>query len=180
MYAIDLATILQLLREFRRSGILQAELPAGLPRFKQLCQVVIELSQGEVTSCFVKNASGQTLLSNYEALQELSLLEKVNWEFNESPERPATSPGQAPAPPPPQAFRPPPRQTPTFPRSPVPHRLFYVSAADASNWPLLHRQTFVLVDGKRSIEQIAAILSQPVHTVDGILQDLRSIGVVAL
>lgn len=172
VYTIDLATILQLLREFRRSGVLQAELPAGLPRLKQASQVVIELSQGEVASCFVKNARGQTLLTSQEALQGVSTAGVLNWVFQQaasSSQASTSSPqGQSPA------------STPPPPRSPVPRRLRYISTADSERWPLLHRQTFVLVNGKRNIEQIAATLAQPVFTIEGVLKDLRSIGAVEL
>ncbi len=179
MYTIDLATILQLLREFRRSGILQAELPSGLPRFKHPCQVVIELSQGEVVSCFVKGTKGQTLLVDHEALQTVSTLGKLNWEFNQSPTTPAASASQVSVSSP-QASRATSPPTSAYPHSPIPWRLRSVSVAGASNWPPLHRQTFVLVDGNRNVEQIAAILLQPVYIVEGVLQDLRSIGVIAL
>lgn len=84
MYTIDLATILQLLREFRRDGILQAKLPTGLPRLKQPCQVVIELMAGEVSSAIVKNMKGQTLLVDNEALQAVEALGKLNWVFDQS------------------------------------------------------------------------------------------------
>ena len=173
MYTIDLATMLRLLREFRRSGILQAELPSGLPRLKQACQVVIELSQGEVASCFVKNAGGRTLLANQEALRSVSTLEKLNWVFRQS-----AVTGQESTPPQTVPFAQSPTLPPPPPRSPVPRRLRYVSMTDTERWPLLHRQIFVLVDGRRSVEQIAATLAQPIYTIEGVLRDLRSIGII--
>lgn len=192
MYTIDLATILQLLREFRRTGILQAELPAGLSRFKQPCQVVIELVRGEVTSAFVKNTRGQTLLANDEALQAVGVLGKLTWVFDQlpgpitptttAPTPPATSaPSAVPVPQThPLSFSSTQPQLPTLPRTLVPHRLLYLSQEDINRWPLRHRQVFVLIDGQRSREKIAAILALPVPLVAGVLQELQSLGIIEL
>jgi hypothetical protein len=47
-----------------------------------------------------------------------------------------------------------------------------------SSWPRKHRQIFALVDGKRSVGQIAAMLKQPPAVVEVIVDDLQSLGVI--
>ncbi len=182
MYTIDLATILQLLREFRRNGILQAELPSGLPRLKQPCQVVIELVEGEVSSAFVKNTKGQTLLMNVEALQAVATLGKLSWVFNQSSTSPAPSALPAASAPQkhPSQFSSTQPQMLAIPRSPVPRRRLYISPEELNRWPLRHRQVFVLIDGERNREKIAAILNLPIPLVAGVLQELQSLGIIEL
>jgi hypothetical protein len=81
LYTIDLVTILQMLREFRQTGTLRADLPSGLPRLKQPCFVITELVNGEMTACYVKDARGQILLSAQRAYQVISDAGKLNWVF---------------------------------------------------------------------------------------------------
>jgi len=47
-----------------------------------------------------------------------------------------------------------------------------------SSWPRKHRQIFALVDGKRSVGQIAAMLKLPPAIVEAIVDDLQSLGVI--
>ncbi|HET8840887.1 MAG TPA: hypothetical protein VFN35_05435, partial [Ktedonobacteraceae bacterium] len=81
MYTIDLTTILQLLREFRRTGILRAELSSGVRDLKQPCLAVIELLDGEVVTCHVKDTKGQTLFQDGEAYDAMASAGKQNWIF---------------------------------------------------------------------------------------------------
>jgi hypothetical protein len=195
VYTIDLAKILQILREFRRNGILQAELPAGLPRLKQPCQIVIELVGGEVASAFVKNTKGQTLLVNDEALQAVAAVGKLTWVFDQLPSSPSAPPPFAasvtpvppviPALPAPRTPQTRPLQDPftqpqmlAFPRSPIPRRLMYLSQEEIARWPVRHRQVFVLIDGQRNREKIAAVLGLPIPLVSGVLQELQSLGII--
>jgi|GEM_PF-1048027 hypothetical protein len=82
VYTIDLAAILQLLRDFRRSGMLRAEVSAGLARLKKPCVVILELQHGEVVSCHVKDTKGQTLLSGQEAFRAVDAAGTLTWIFD--------------------------------------------------------------------------------------------------
>lgn len=195
MYTIDLLTILQLLREFRRSGILRTEIPAGLARLKQPCFVVIELLRGEVIACHVKDSKGQTLLSEQNAFEAVSAAGKLNWVFDTVPEyelsgrqprgRPLpgsvqTSPlttGPLQTPP---ALPVAPRTGNLPYRARVPRRLLQLSQAEVSAWPRKHRQVYVLIDGMRSVEKIAAMLSAPSQAVEEVLQEIQATGAIIL
>lgn len=193
MYTLDLVTILRLLREFQRSGILQTRLPSGLQDLKLPCVVVIELLRGEMTACHVKDIRGQTLLADQEAFEAISVMGKLNWTFEALPEHELLSrrriTGLLPAPSTHLSAGPP--QTPLaastlerpayFSHRPlVPRRLFSLNQHEINSWPRRHRQVYVLIDGVRSVEKIAAMLSQPPHMIEKILREIESVGVIVL
>lgn len=224
MYTIDLAAILQLLREFRRSGILQAQVPTGLARMKKPCVVVIELQHGEVVSCHVKDTKGQTLLSGQEAFRAVDAAGTLTWIFDAHEEKSTTgrqtgvlnwpggtsrnntgwlqTPPALPVPPRPSnpalptpqhltnpALTVPPR--PSNPATPqhlanpapyslIPRRLLELHPARISGWPRRHWQVYLLVDGTRCVEQIAAMLSQPPQIVEQVLREIQATGAITL
>lgn len=196
MYTIDLVTIVKLLREFQRSGILRTEISAGLPRFKQPCLVVIELLRGEVLACYVKDSKGQTLLADQEAFQAVSAVGKLNWVFEALPMEGLPS-GQKPTGAQP-AIAPPssPRQagmsttSPNLPVqrpsrqlmrvSPVPRIVRSVSQAEVNTWSRRHWQVFLLIDGVRDVDKIASMLAQPPRVIEELLRDLQIARVIVL
>lgn len=215
VYTIDLAAILQLLREFRRSGILQAQVPAGLARSKKPCVVVIELQLGEVVACHVKDTKGQTLLSGQEAFRAVDAAGTLTWIFDAHEEqnttgrqtgvlnwpggRPRNNTGWLQTPPalpvPPRHSNPalpvPPRHSnpampvPQYsanpaPSSLIPRRLLELHPARISGWPRRHWQVYLLVDGTRCVEQIAAMLSQPPQIVEQVLREIQATGAITL
>lgn len=178
VYTIDLATILQLLHEFHRNGILQAELPSGVPGYKKYCQVLIDLAEGKIISCHIKNGSGQTILAREDALSVVYDLGKLEWTFTPRQESPLLSLRDSSMDIP--VVRP---MTPMPAQSPIPQRIVQVGQEDLNSWPRKYRRVFVLIDGERSVEKIAAILSLPpggVEEVVEVLHKLQSIGVIAM
>ena len=61
---------------------------------------------------------------------------------------------------------------------PPPQRSVQAEQGMISSWPRKHRQIFALVDGKRSVGQIAAMLKLPREVVEEIVNDLQSLGVI--
>ncbi len=51
-------------------------------------------------------------------------------------------------------------------------------ATVSSSWPRDYRLVFVLVDGHRTLEEIAALLHKPLHVVAQVLRDLQSSGFI--
>lgn len=226
VYTIDLEAILQLLREFRRSGMLRTEAPAGLARLKKPCVVVIELQHGEVVSCHVKDTKGQTLLSGQEAFRAVDAAGTLTWIFDAHEEQSATgkqtgvlnwpggtsrnnsgwlqTPPALPVPPrpsnpalpvPPRSSNPvlpvplrssnpalpiPQPSTNPAPYSLIPRRLLELHPARISGWPRRHWQVYLLVDGTRCVEQIAAMLSQPPRIVEQVLREIQATGAITL
>lgn len=166
---------------------------------KKPCFVVIELLRGEMVSCQVKDAKGQTLLSGQEATKAVGAVGKLSWMFDAYTDQ--ETPGSQPAAPARSALRNtdplrntgplPPFQTQPglpvpqgFPNSArytyVPRRLLELNAADMHAWPRRHRQVYVLVDGTRSIGQIAAMLSQPPQVIETVLREIQLTGAITL
>jgi hypothetical protein len=207
MYTIDLVTLLQLLGEFHRSGILRTELLPGLPGLNRRCYVVVELRNGVMASCAVKDVQNSFLLTDQKAFQVISAAGNLNWEFEESstqmpdesfrqqsPSGPlSTPPITAPlrsitdplprvpsAPLKPPTTTPLPGQAPFFYAPPTPRQRFSVSNADINRWPRKYRQVYMLIDGERDVEKIAAMLSLSPQAVEDVLRDLQSNGVIVL
>ena len=59
-----------------------------------------------------------------------------------------------------------------------PQRIVQAEQGVISSWPRKHRQVFALVDGKRSVGQIAALLKLPPTVVEEIVNDLQLLGVI--
>jgi hypothetical protein len=196
VYTIDLATLLQLLREFRRSGLLRTEISSGLPRLKKPCFVIVELQRGEMIACHVKDSRGQTLLTGQDAIRAVSAAGKLNWVFDAMPEQALSGGqpnrnslsgplGQMPPLPPNRSQTSPTLPVPRWPadftqRSLVPHRLIEMGPMDMNGWPRRHRQVYVLIDGIRNAEKIAAMLSLPALFVEEVLREIQSIGAIVL
>lgn len=178
VYTIDLATILQLLHEFQRNGILQAELPSGVPGFKKYCLVLINLAEGKIISCHIKSDSGRTFLDGEDALRVVYSLGKLEWTFTPRQEAPLLNLRDS-STDIPVVHDP----TPKPVHSLIPQRIARVGQEDLNSWPRKYRRVFVLIDGERSVEKIAAILSLPpggVEEVGEVLRKLQSIGVIAM
>lgn len=178
VYTIDLATILQLLHEFHRNGILQADLPSGVPGFKKHCLVLIDLAEGKIISCHIKNGSEQTFLAGENALSVVHSLGNLEWTFMPRQEAPLLSLRDS-SMDIPVVHAP----TPKPVHSLIPRRVAQVGPEDLNAWPRKYRRVFVLIDGERSAEKIAAILSLPpggVEEVGAVLRKLQSIGVIAM
>lgn len=61
-----------------------------------------------------------------------------------------------------------------------PQRSVQVEQGVISSWPRKYRQVFALVDGKRSVGQIAALLKLPPTVVEKIVNELQSMGIIQI
>jgi len=59
-----------------------------------------------------------------------------------------------------------------------PQRIVQAEQSVISSWPRKHRQVFALVDGKRSVKHIATILKLSPAVVEGVVNDLQSLGAI--
>ncbi len=167
MYKLDIAALLQMLQEFQQNAILHTEIES-IPNTRGRFQVQVSLFEGKVSSCFIKDHSGQILLANNNALDWLQRQGTLNWTL--TLQQPATPAQNAPL------------LQPSVPRIfiPIPRRLAQVTQEQISLWPRKHRAVFVLVDGRKNTEQIAGLLSLPVKEVEKVLRDLQSTRFIAL
>ncbi|QBD81730.1 hypothetical protein EPA93_39475 [Ktedonosporobacter rubrisoli] len=144
---------------------------------KEPCQVLIEMINGEISSCEIKNKKGHTLLAGKQALDTIAGVGKLNWEFELKPKAPDTSTFPQASP---QPETTPMRYPSYLDTSPIPIRTPHMMFADVQQWPRKYRQVFVLIDGQRSSEKIALMLSQPQAVIEGILRELQARGVIFL
>jgi len=59
-----------------------------------------------------------------------------------------------------------------------PQRIVQAEQSVISSWPRKHSQVFALVDGKRSVRDIATILKLSPAVVEGVVNDLQSLGAI--
>jgi hypothetical protein len=178
----DITFLLRLLGSSKQSGVLFVEAPGP---DESPWQGQFQLNNGMVTSCVLLNkADRRPVLRNEEALAWITRQGKISWRLEEtaSPPEPALPllppAGETiredfyreanPLPPPPR------NQSGAIPQR-TPKGKLVPSNTFASRD---HRQVFALVDGQRSIEEIAQLLHRPSDFIIGVLQELRAAGFI--
>ena len=166
MYTLDVETMRQVIQAHKKTGRLHADLPSGVSSLREPCHVEIALEAGNIVSSAIIGKSG-SLLTGERAYQELALLGRLPWTFT-------------------------PRSPPTIqplpvthalekPASPLrPRRIVALEQQEMRPWQRMHKLVYALVDGNRSIAEIAKLLSTTPETVEDILNDLRSIRVIVM
>ncbi len=168
-YHIDLVTILRILSE--QSGELHAHVK-NIPGLRERCQVHITFTKGKVTSCVIE-LRGNPLYSGESAFRLLQAMGDLDWDYSpivqSSPAISALSPSLQP-------------EQPMYERSPVhvrseespyhmpgasimptdiPQRLRLIERQEFITWHRALRSVYNLIDEKKSIEEIARLLSFP-------------------
>ena len=175
MYTKDFASLLELLSVSGQSGtlIVEQEANEGIPWQAQLILV-----EGNVTTCLLRSeVDGRILLRDAEAMRWLSTRGKLYWHLEGSSQDPsAPLPQAVPGPSTDPALLSQPTQWSTF----VPHRTRRgEQVATPRAWPRDHRLVFALVDGRRTIAEIAALLHKPPEQVFQAVKTLRTGGYIA-
>lgn len=164
MYTLDFETIKQVMQEHQKTGLLSAEMPAGLAGLREPCRIEINILAGNIVSCAIVGDSGRFITGN-EAAQELARLGRIRWTFTPQ-QRASTQPVPAIAKP--------------VKVSPFPRRTLQVEQWQIQSWPRLHRTVFALADGTKPVAKIAEMLSAPPDLIERALRDLQSIGAIIL
>ncbi len=186
MYTKDITFLLRLLGSSKQSGVLRVEAP-GPGESPWLGQ--FQLEKGRVLSCVVMNkASGLIGLRDEEALQWLTTRGKLEWWLQEEgePLPPSPSPRALPAGEDTRrehASAPAPAPAPLLPPKnllgAIPQRAMSEAMAPAPAFTSReHRQVYALVDGQRTIEEIARLLHRPSEFIISILQELQARGLI--
>src|SRR5579885_2457664 len=164
MYTLDFETIKQVMQEHQKTGLLYAEVPAGLAALREPCRVEINIIAGNIVSCAIVGVSGRYITGNA-AAQELARLGRIRWNF--TPQQKAST-----------------QPIPAMPKpvsiSAFPRRTRQVDQWQAQSWPRLHRTVFALADGTKPVTKIAEILSVSPDLIERALHDLQSIGVITI
>lgn len=187
IYQLDIETLLSLLYEAGQSGRLSTTLPSGVPGFKQFCQANIGLQEGKIVFCQIEQSNGRVLVSGKQALQILSRAGTREWQLEEAQFRQATSPVATPAPPTVTTATPLSSQERQRGLSVIPQRGAFINQNTLSHFSRQQRRVLNLVDGIRSVERIAMLLSassdpsairQTLQQVEEILRELEALGAI--
>lgn len=187
MYYLNFATIIKLLKEFRRSGVLQAELPKGIANIQETCSIQVKILQGEITDYQLMVRSGGTIVADENMLREVERLGPLEWTFGPLKGQSTLQDGV------PDNSLSPLSSSYTVPSSPsdelfllVPRRLVASEQYSLHTLTRQQRRILSLVDGKRNGSQIATLLfgSSPsenkVAEFFTLLQDLEVLNIITL
>ena len=166
VYSSDLNTILRMLKRTQHHWVVHLQWPETEEAGSGAAwQAELFFVEGKVITCHVSSrVDGHLLLMDQQALRWLASLQHFTWRLE-----PFTPP-QAPAP----IFSS--TQAPLVQQ--VPRRIMQAEQGVMNAWSRKQRQIFGLVDGSRTVEQIATILHQPPPVVAEILNDLQAMGVI--
>lgn len=192
MYYLDFATIIQLLKEFRRSGVLQTELPASVANTQGKCLMQLELLRGEITGSLLVLDDGGVIATDEKVLRQVKGLGPLEWTFSPVKESHTGLIKE------PEKILPSvPLSVPDVPLSSskqpysfiillIPYRLATVDQSILNRLTRQQRRVLALVDGRRNISQIVALLFSTANLESGaqevfaLLKDLEKLKVVAL
>jgi hypothetical protein len=163
MYSLEYETMIQVLRQLGYSGEFHADV-SSQATLKEGGRVVLLVRSGNVISCFILNKNGQKVYHDAETLRLLPRLGILDWKLVSSTSaKSSTGPLRA---------KPVERNEPFIPRR------FLVPETRIRSWSTLQRSVYFLVDGIRSTEQIAILLSRPLPTIEQVIHDFEAFGVI--
>ncbi len=184
-YLLDLETMLLFLGSRRQSG----ELFTDLKRFpgighKGPCRVHITLIEGKVVACSVQDMAGRELVSGSSAIRGLERLGQLDWTWSAANPRPLPTPVQPSTPTQRNLAIPAPRSPSNGP-VPIPRRIVPLERINKNALPRKYWQLLLLVDGSRTVVQIANLLwvspsPSDIQEVINILTDLQLRGLVVI
>ena len=167
MYSSNLNEILHILNGMQHHWVVRLEVPAteeadvGTPWQAELFFV-----EGKVITCHVSSrVDGRLLFMDQEALRWLARLQHFAWKLEPFTSSQASAPVVSDS-----------QAAPLLQQ--VPRRILQAEQGVMNAWSRKQRQVFALVDGSRTIEQIATILHQPSGVVEEILNDLQALEVI--
>ncbi len=162
-YPLDLTTILYLLQG--QSGRLQATL-GEIPGIGEPCRASLFLTEGKVTWCSIETHRGALAAQGERALRLLARLGTIEWLWQAELE--------------PTVQR---RTTPTGKLSPIPRRIEPISPVVLQACGRFHRRVLGLVDGRRTVREIGALLAVPsteLERLRAVLYELQAMGLVIM
>jgi hypothetical protein len=162
-YPLDLATILYVLQG--QSGHLQASLN-GLPGIGEPCQVRMVLTNGKVTTCTLETRRGALVAQGQRVLDLLAGLGAMDWLWAPGAGTPAQTP----------------RRTTSI-LSPIPRKREPLNQQALWACSRTQRRVLGLIDGRRSLQEIAALLAVPPTDLErfrAVCYELQDLGLISL
>ena len=183
-YALTLDLLLHILQSHQQTHQVWALVPAEvLPALKgratrgTLCRVSLDVSQGQVVSCVIRDQQDRVLLEGPKALACVRSCEQVVWTVQTLPSASGLSVTDG------GAHRLP--SSVTSPASPMPWSArpppVLVQALDARLLEAVsrsQRRLLLLINGKRSITELGAMLGMQRALVESTLRELEALGLI--
>ena len=182
MYTKDITFLLRLLGSSKQSGVLVVEAPGP---DESPWQAQFQLDNGIVRSCvLLDKANGRVVLRDEEALQWITARGRLEWHMEEAEPPPnplprLLPPGNEPGREDVYAAEELPPTLGSKQLRMIPQRALTGNIVSGDVFVSReHRQVFALVDGQRTIEEIAQLLHRPSDFIIGVLQDLQARGLI--
>jgi hypothetical protein len=153
------------MQKHKKTGHLHADLPKGVPQLRGPCRAEITLKTGKIVSCSITSSRG-SFLSGDKAYQELMRLGRLHWSFVSQMPSVAQPGGLA-------------NQLEKKALS-RPRRMVVLERWQMQSWPRIYQLVYGLVDGTRSVAEIAALLMTTAEAIEDVVRDLRSMRVIAM
>jgi hypothetical protein len=177
VYTLDLETLLSLLQMQEQNGRLSSEV-RGVIGLKEPCRVNIELQNGKIIACQIEGMHTKVRFIGEQALTKLSHLGTQEWKLEKSQQ------------PQPSLVAPPSSAYPNERKhqsmlSQIPQRIRQDNLQLLNRLSRSQRRVWNLIDGVRSVEKIAMLLSsspdlsaQQQQHVKEVMRELQTMGMI--
>lgn len=173
MFSVDYTTLEQIIRQFMHTGIFRARVMKSRLSPEEGA-IELQAKEGIVIACrFVTRQGKVDVWDRWDV--RLARFGVLNWELTpDDVTRPKAEPDTGPLP----------GQIsgalPVSNHSIAPHQLFSPHPQQMRQLPMLYRQVYYLIDGKRQASDIALVLHRSEQEVTQIFNELGRLGLIAL
>lgn len=162
MFSVDYPTLSQLIRQYLYTGIFRAEVFLSRDTSGR-GHIELSVKDGTILACRFISIQGQRQTwDDWET--RLAQLGVLDWQLAELPASPTHHS----------------QQSPLDFRSLTPYRKAVAGSFSLDQWPSLHRQVYLLLDGTRNINDIAQLLRKRPEIVLQVIEELRIRDIVQL
>jgi hypothetical protein len=178
VFCVDYITLHQIIQQYLYTGVFRAKIASNRYKMDE-GYIELEVKDGIVLNCYFITTQGQIYKWVHWETQ-LAPLGVLNWEQTSQPliESLLKNSGDG-------FYRNTQGSVPSLPaiQQPLPEAPCHISTVSASQqrgWPMLHRQVYSLIDGKRQIPDIAQILRKTPQEIARVIDDLKHFGFIKI
>lgn len=174
MFSVDFETIYQIIQQLLYTGVFRAQV-AATRTFSEEGYIELQVKEGVIYGCYFVSDYGKTYKWDHRD-SRFPQLGVLDWEMMPEPSSksslqmssPSSLSGS--------------EQSSTIGQNQSSSEILYhavaLPPAQLQQWPMLHRQVYSLIDGRRRPSEIAQILHKEQPKIERIIQDLRQQGFI--
>lgn len=167
MFSVDYATLRQIIQQFMYTGVFRAYV-AETRLLSEEGNIELQAKEGSIIACRFVTRRGQVYQwDRWEV--ELPRFGVLNWDLTPG----ATLAPQKTTPAPRQPVQSSPDTLFAQQHGPAPYHTVSLSSSQIANWPMLYRQVYVLIDGRRKVSDIALMLHRSQQEITQVIEELR-------